>query len=98
MKTDRTPQFYFANLGIEVAGMYECRKNGNVSLLKEGHNRASGILDHIISCDNSSARTEGKVLSQIIDDIASDHPEFSVSEEDLQDYFMPFMRKATGQA
>jgi len=43
MKTNRTLQFYMANLGIEVAGMYECKKNGNASLLREGCARARGI-------------------------------------------------------
>jgi len=98
MKTNRTPQFYMANLGIEVAGMYECKKNGNASLLREGYARARGILDRIVSCDNSSARAEGGLLGQVVDDIVSDHPKLSVSKEDLEDYFMPFMIKATGQA
>jgi len=94
---ERTPVFYMANLGIEVARIFSSKKKNDSTMMSSAYERAKGILVHLLSSTARGAREEGSVLSDIIDDIIDSNQKYSVTAQSMNDYFMPFMLKANGQ-
>ena len=97
MNIERTPVFYMANLGIEVARIFSCKKKDNQDMMRGAYERAKKIIASLLSLDARGAREEGSILSDIIDDIVSPSQKYSVTAKSMNDYFMPFMLKANGQ-
>jgi len=65
-------------------------------MTRGAYERAKGILVHLLSSTARGAREEGNVLSDIIDDIMGSNQKYSVTAQSMNDYFMPFMLKASG--
>ncbi len=97
MSIERTPVFYMANLGIEVARIFSSKKKNDSSMMHGAYERAKEIITKLLSSSTRGAREESMVLSDVIDDIVNSRKKYSVTAESMSDYFMPFMLKANGQ-
>lgn len=91
MNTLRTPQFYMANLGSEVVGMYSALDKGDSDTCRTCYERAKKIIaDWRILEVRESARAEMKKLEEVIDDLMSGTPLLKVPKAEIESYFMPF--------
>ena len=95
MNNTRTPQFYMANLGSEVVGMYSAFAKNDAERLKACYERAKKIMAAWRVLETrESARVEMEKLQEVVDDLASGRPRLKVSKADIEQYFMPFALRA----
>jgi len=91
MNNTRTPQFYMANLGSEVVGMYSALAKNDLDKCRACHQRAKKIITLWRELETrESARAEMGKLEELVDDLISDAPKYKVSKSDIESYFMPF--------
>jgi len=87
MNAERTPLFYMANLGAEVSRLYAAKGDAAEGALA----RCLDIIDKYLKAEQHPWRQqEVSVLKNVIEDIASCGNRYDVSEEDLEEYFLPF--------
>lgn len=91
MNTERTSQFLMANVGAEVSRMISARKSRDADLLKGALERALAIIVQIKAKPDMKAREyEIDTLEYVLRDAAMPHPQFTISDKNLQSYFIPF--------
>jgi hypothetical protein len=91
----RNSTFLMANLGSEVARLLQARAEKNQERMKGASNRARLIFDEIMTLpDIKSRKKEIELVWEVIEDLQSETPRFSVSTDLLRNYFMPFALKA----
>ncbi len=94
MKTQRTPAFLMANLGSEVAQIFQFKNNNHLDMAKSSAERAYKIIDSfIVHRDAGEGKKEVEILRMIIKDSLSEKPELHISEDDLNSYFTPFAKR-----
>jgi len=87
MNAERTSLFYMANLGAEVSRL--CAAKGDAA--ESALTRCFDIIDKFLQIEVYPWREkEISILKEVIEDIAVNGNKFDVSEEDLEDYFLPF--------
>lgn len=90
MNPARTPLFYMANLGSEVARLNSAQERGG-SDVEAPLARCLHILDEYERVELSlGGRKEAETLRRVLIDFAKQEHKYSVSAEQLEDYFMPF--------
>jgi len=95
MNNTRSPQFYMANLGSEVVGMYSALSKNDKEKCRTCYERAKKIIaDWRVLETRESARAEMEKLEEVIDDLISETPQFKVSKAEMESYFMPFALRA----
>ena len=91
---EKSPVFYMANLGVEVARIFSWKEKNDSDMIHAACERAKKIINYLLNSPSNGAKEEGKTLSDIIDDIVSVRPTNNITAESLNTYFMPFMLKA----
>ena len=87
----RTPQFLMANLGSEISRLLDWKEKGEKALAKKSLTHSLRILDQIGRFPEMQRRAgELLQLRAVIEDIVSDVHKYSVTRDDIQDYFFPF--------
>jgi hypothetical protein len=90
MNTARTPLFYMANLGSEVARLSSALENG-VADAQASLARCLHILDEYERIEPSTGgKKEAETLRRVLVDFVRQEREYSVSAKQLEEYFMPF--------
>jgi len=90
MNTVRTPLFYMANLGAEVARLSIARERSVVDT-EASLARCLHILDEYESIETSpGGRKEAETLRRVLVDFVKEGGQYSVNAEQLEEYFMPF--------
>lgn len=90
MNDERTPLFYMANLGAEVSRLYAAKKKDDEAVKAELQ-RCMDIIDALVSVESHFwRRQEVSILKDVLEDIAAGNDRYDVSEEDLEEYFLPF--------
>lgn len=91
MNSSRTPQFYMANLGSEVVGMYSAIESGDMKRREACYGRAKKIISDFSAIEKGAgALTEISKLEEIIDDLALGGKQFEIPKTDIEQYFFPF--------
>lgn len=91
MNTTRTPQFYMANLGSEVSGIYSALSVADHEACHARYERAKKIITEWRLLEKRpSAVAEMDLLENIIDDLVSVKRKFKVPKVDMEAYFRPF--------
>src|SRR3989338_1590140 len=95
MNNARTPQFYMANLGSEVVGMYSALSKNDTEKCRKCYDRAKNIIaEWRVLETRESARAEMKKLEEVVDDLISETPQLKVSKVEIESYFLPFALRA----
>ena len=90
MNTARTPLFYMANLGSEVARLSSALERGAADA-QAPLARCLHILDEYERIEPSpGGKEEAETLRRVLVDFARQKHEYSVSAKQLEEYFMPF--------
>ncbi len=93
MKPERTSAFYIANLGSEVFRLQSGLAKGDAGLAEGALRRARAIFEKLLEMPlRNAARSEIKILQEVIEDLPTEKPHFAVDVQSLQDYFLPFAR------
>ena len=88
MDTSRTPQFYFANLGSEIVGIYSAKSRGDKTQIGHCYTRAKKIIEDFRQVETrDSAILEIEAILQVIDDLVSQDSQLKVSKSDIESYF-----------
>ena len=97
MNTERTPAFYIANLGSEVARLHFALEKGDAELAAGAERRAQEIFAKLAEMPmRESAKAEIKILQEVVEDLPRPEHRFAVSKQSLESYFLPFARKVLG--
>lgn len=90
MNPARTPLFYMANLGSEVARLSAARMRG-INDAKASLARCLNILDEYERVETSPGGIkEAETLRRVLADFVKESRQYSVNSEELEEYFMPF--------
>lgn len=91
MNNARTSTFYLANLGSEVARLQSALAKKDAELSAGALKRTRTIFEKLLSLPlRESARSEIKMLQEVVEDLPKQEHRFSVDTKSLQDYFSPF--------
>ena len=90
MKAKRTTIFYIANLGSELSRAVSLAKKKDLEASKSAFERSEAVLEKIMSEGSETAQQEMAILKEVIADLKDGGEKFSVTSEDLENYFMPF--------
>ncbi len=97
MNTARTPAFYIANLGSEVARLNSALEKGDSELAAGAQRRAREIFAKLAEMPmRKSAKAEMRILQEVVEDVPKLEHRFEVSKQSLESYFLPFARKVLG--
>ena len=70
MNNARTPQFYMANLGSEIVGMYSALSKNDTEKCRKCYDRAKKIIaEWRVLETRESARAEMKKLEEVVDEV-----------------------------
>lgn len=98
MNTQRTASFLMANLGSELIRFVALLKHGNQERILLSAERARGIIDELLAREDiGSGKQEVLLLRSIIEDALSKHPQYRISESELNSYFFPFAQRVLSQ-
>ena len=90
MNSARTPLFYMANLGAEVARLSAARKR-SIDDAKAALSRCLNIIDEYERVEKSRGGIEeAETLRRVLSDFIKKKRQYSVDAEQLEAYFMPF--------
>ncbi len=90
MNADRTPLFYMANLGAEVSRLFAARNRGEKAV-EPALDRCKQIINDFLHVEEHvSRKREILLLKDVLEDVATGENRYNVSEEDLEEYFLPF--------
>jgi len=91
MNTERTSLFLMANLGSEMARFFNFVGHDQKDMAPSSAQRAFHIIDQLMERnDLGGGRQEVIILRSIIQDALSAVPQYAVSEEEIDSYFLPF--------
>lgn len=94
--TQRTSKFLMANLGAEVERIFYWKEKKDSRMIAAAHERAKKITEQILACPDMPTRVlEIKILSDVINDLASESSKYNIFPIHLQNYFAPFVKNAT---
>lgn len=92
MNTSRTPLFYMANLGSEIARALLEYQNEDFDKMKNSIIRAKEIISKVEEFPEMQGRTgEIEILKSIIEDL--NHKKFEQNKDQLLNYFSPFVAR-----
>jgi len=91
MNTRRTTCFLMANLGSELIRFFNLRKRGDCAHAEASAARAFHIISQLLERDDiGNGKQEVMILKKIVDDSLAAPQLHTVSDSDLNSYFMPF--------
>ena len=91
MNPARTPQFYMANLGSEIVGIYSAIARGDGGGKTVCYARAKKIINDFRQLEKrQSALAEVGKIEEIVEDLMSDVKKFAIPKADIENYFLPF--------
>ena len=97
MNTERTPTFYIANLGSEVARLNLALEREDAELAAGAQRRAREIFAKLAEMPmRESVKAEMRILKEVVEDLPRPKHRFAVSKQSLESYFLPFAHKVLG--
>ncbi len=98
MNNERTALFLMANLGSEVSRLYARKRKGDTDLIEASYRRAKEILAEVMKKPEMTLRKqELLILEDVFDDVLRDKPKYMVSEDELEEYFLPIAISFAGK-
>jgi hypothetical protein len=100
MNPQRTTVFLMANLGIEIMRLFGYKKRGDMADARLSGERASKIIDSLESHPdiNGGKREVEMIRDVMIEDALSDTPQYHITENNVNSYFMPFSMRALAES
>lgn len=91
MNPNRTSSFLMANIGAEVSRIISAKKKNDFGLVGQALERAVAIILQLKSKPEMKERIyEINILEKVIRDTSLPKSSLSVSNKNLQSYFIPF--------